>query len=467
MKILLARICWRRPALSRTFPGLSSVGPIMLLLVLLAGCASTGNDGKFFDYTSPPARAAEAPTVKSKGPTEAPKAQPAGTLLGTYQMGIGYAIQPDVASNGRYNVYTFTTKAGSYTVTGDGLARKHIQELLALEALKKRSPAGEFIQGAGGAVVSPVVAVYRTVSDPVGSTKAGYSNIERKVHSIQRRMSGAGEFVTTLGHPEQKQPDREDDSLIETFVGIAKTKRRLAAQLKVDPYTHYVPLAGELDKVATYSAAGGFGIDKAIGFVPGVGGAIISGLGTLDSVTDRTLDTDPSESAAVNRDRLANLHVPEATIKRLSLTDKLTPTEKTQAVGYLASLSVTSGLSELADFIASSDTRTSAFAALQTLAYLSFRPFGIERIDNVQIIEGVPIIGVAGNKKMAIVTSDELAWTPHNADWLRRLDRTLTRSMEKGGQKEIRISGGASVMARQQLRSHRWVVKVNSFANVP
>ncbi|MDQ2080947.1 hypothetical protein RA307_12210 [Xanthobacteraceae bacterium Astr-EGSB] len=465
MKILRDRIRWRRPALPRTFPDLTSAGSV-ILLVLLAGCASKGNDGKFFDYTSPPPQAAEAPKVKSKGPTEAPKPQSAATLLGAFQMGSDYAVQPDVASDGRYNVYTFTTKAGSYTVTGDGLARKHIQELLALEALKKRSPAGEFIQGAGGAVVSPVVAVYRTVTDPVGATKAGYSNIKRKVHSVQRGVSGAGEFITTLGHPEQKQPDREDDSLIETFVGIPKTKRRLAAQLKVDPYTHYVPLAGELDKVATYSAAGGFGIDKAIGFVPGVGGAIISGLGTLDSVTERTLDMDPSESAAVNRDRLASLHVPQETIKRLLLTDKLTPTEKTQAVGYLISLSGTPGLNDFAGFIASNDTRTSAFAALQTLAYLSFRPFGVERIDKVQIIEGVPILGVGGNKKIAIFTADELAWTSRNADWLSRLDRSLTSSREKGWQKEIRISGGASVLAKQELRSHGWTVKVNTFANV-
>lgn len=466
MKSSCAGIRRRRPALPRTFPDLTSAGPV-ILSVLLAGCAAKDSEGKFFDYSAQPAHAAAAPADKPSGPTEAPKAQSAAALLGPSRTGSGYAVEPDVASDGRYNVYTFTTKAGSYTVTGDGLARQHIQELLALEALRKRSPAGEFMQGAGGAVVSPVVAVYRTVTDPVGSTTAGYSNIKRRLHAVQRGVSGAGEFITTLGRPEQRQPDREGDSLIESFVGIPETKRRLAAQLKVDPYTHYVPLADELDKVAAYSAAGGFGVDKAIGFVPGVGGAIVSGLGTLDSVTERTLDMDPSESAAINRDRLASLHVPQATIKRLLLTDKLTPTEKTQAVGYLISLSGTPGLDDLAGFVASSDTRTGAFAALQTLAYLSFRPFGAERIDTVQMIEGGPIFGVGGNKKIAIVTADELAWTPGNAAWLSRLDRTLTRSGDKGLRKEIHLSGGASGLATRQLRSRNWTVKVNTFANLP
>lgn len=402
---------------------------------------------------------------KSKGPTEQPKVQSAAALLGRYQTGIGYAVEPDVVSDGRYNIYTFTTKAGSYTVTGDGLARRHLQELMALDTLRKRSLAGAFIQGAGGAVVSPVVAVYNTVTDPVGATKAGYSNIKRRVRSVQRGVSGAGEFITTLGHPEQKRPDREDDSLIESFVGIAKAKRRLAGQLKVDPYTHYLPLASELDKVASYSAVGGFGVDKAIGFVPGVGGMVISGLGTLDSVTERTLDMDPGESAAVNRERLTTLHIPEATIKRFLLNDKLTPTEKTQAVGFLIALSSTPALNDLADFIARSDGRTSAFGALQTLAYLSFHPAGIDRIDSAQIIDGTLILGV-GTKTIAILTADELVWTARNTALMSGLDGAVVSAHGRSWQKEAHISGGASPMAVRQLQSHGWTVKTDAFATV-
>lgn len=464
MKSFLGRVSRRRPASPRSLPSLISVG--LVVLPVLAGCASRDTDGKFFDYASPPTQAADATSSKSKGTTEAPKPRSATALLGTYRTGAGYEVQPDVASDGRYNIYTFATKAGSYTVTGDGLTRKHLQELLALDALEKRSPAGEFIQGVGGAVASPVVAVYHTVTDPIGATKAGYSNITRKVHSVRRGVSGAGEFITTLGHPEKKRPDREDDSLLQSFVGIAKTKRRLAAQLKVDPYTHYLPLAGELDKVASYSAVGGFGIDKAIGFVPGVGGAIMSGLGTLDSVTERTLDMDPSESAAVNRDRLTALHVPEATIRRFLLNDKLTPTEKTQAVGYLVGLAGTPGLDDMADFIAGGDTRTGAFAALQTLAYLAFRPSDLSRIDSMQIVGGVPMLGMAGGGKVALFTADELAWTALNAGLLSEVEAMLAGSGGKGGRKEIRISGEASVLAVRQLQSHGWIVKTNAFATV-
>lgn len=464
MKMFFQHVLCHRPASFRSLPSLTFVGPVILLV--LAGCASKGANSKFFDYASPPAQTAEVASSKSKEPTEAPKAQSAATLMGTYQTGAGYAVQPDVASDGRYNIYTFTTKAGSYTVTSDGLARKHLQELIALDALKKRSPTGEFIQGAGSAVVGPVVAVYHTVTDPIGSTKAGYSNLSRKVRSVRRGVSGAGEFITTLGHPEKKRPDREDDSLIQSFVGIAKTKRHLAAQLKVDPYTHYLPLAGELDKVASYSAVGGFGIDRAAGFIPGVGGMIISGLGTLDSVTERTLDMDPSESAAVNRDRLTALHIPEATTKRFLLNDKLTPTEKTQAVGYLVGLSGTPGLNDLAAFIAASDTRTGAFAALQTLAYLAFRPSDIARIENVYLIDGVPTLAVDGNRRVAIFTADELAWTANNAGWLSKADATLASDGGKSRQKEIRISGNASPLATRQLQSHGWVVKTNAFATV-
>ncbi|NDW06838.1 hypothetical protein [Jiella pacifica] len=277
-------------------------------------------------------------------------------------------------------------------------------------------------------------------------------------------MSDAGEFVTTLGHPAPKRPDREDDSLIETFVGIAKAKRRLAGQLNVDPYTHYLPLADELGKVASYSAVGGFGIDKALGFVPGVGGMVISGLGTLDSVTDRTLDLDPGESAAANRERLEKLRMPEKTINELLLNDKLTPTEKTQAVGYLVALSGTSGLSSLASFVATSDTRRDAFAAVQALAYIASRVAKDDRIAGLHVIDDIPVVTVGGGKNVAVFTADALAWTPRNADQLTKLTRLVPGGGKAGGDRELRISGDVSALATKELRRLGWAVKANSFA---
>lgn len=426
-----------------------------------------------------------------------PRKQSAAVLLGTSQVGAGYAIQQDVLSNGRYNIYSFKTAYGTYSVTGDALARKHIQELIALDGLKKRSKTKEFVSGVGGAVVSPVNAVYSTVKDPAGAATATYSNTKRKVAALGRGVSKASEYITTFGKPQETQPDREGDGMLDGFIGTPEAKRRLAAALKVDPYTHFRPLAKELDNVAAYSAVGKFGLDTAAGFVTGGAGTVITGLQTLDSFTERTLNMDPEEAAAANRDRLKKLGIAKDVIDKLLLNDKLTPTEKTQAVGYLNILAGIQGTGELASFVAAGNTRHDAYAALQTLSYLSARPFGGDRIGKVEVIDRIPVVVMDDSKRIAVLTSDELAWTQDNADRLSKLGNALEQFQEKrvavlrpelrknkelerfrvsvkngnalgngskaGPAKEIRISGNASALAKRELQRRKWIVKDNAF----
>lgn len=457
----------RAPKASGTFSRIMRSGSIALM-TLLAGCASNGVNGQIFDYAAPAAQVAETQasaetTAKTNRKTEEPKNKSASALLGDFQTGTNYTIQPDVLSDGRYNTYTFVTEYGTYAVTGDDLARKHIQEMNALNALKKYSKTAEFAKGVGGAVTGPVKAVFNTVTNPVVATKATYTNVKSKVKSVKRGASKAGEFITTLGHPEKTRPDREDDGLLEGVVGRPEAKRRIAKALKVDPYTHFVPLADELDKVASYSTAGEFGISKAVGFVAGPAGTVISGLKTLDSLTDQTLDMSPGETAVINRERLKNLDIPDATIKKILLTDKLTPTEKIQAVGYLNNLSGAPGLSSFASFLATSDTRHGAFSALLTLSYLSKRPFEDMPIDNAEIVDDILILTAGDSKKIVIFPSDDFSWTRRNADRFSKLGKKL-KSNAKGKTKlELRISGNASSLAKRQLQRQGWIVKINSF----
>jgi hypothetical protein len=460
LKLVCERAFYSRKSDSVAISKVSRAGAVALL-TLLAGCGSNGTKGRIFDHVSVAPQAAAATPVKTNSKTEQPKVKSASALLAAYQTGAGYAVQPDVSSDGRYNTYMFATKHGTYPVLSDDLARKHIQELIALDKLSKYSMADEFVHGVGSAVASPVEGVIATVTDPVGTAKGTYTNVGRKVESMQRSASEAGEFIKTFGKPEKKRPDREDDGLLVKLVGTPKAKRRLAKTLMVDPYTHFVPLAVELDKVASYSAAGEFGISRGVGFVPGVAGIVMSGVKTLDSLTERTLDMDPAEAAAVNRERLKKLGTPEDAIKKLLLNDKLTPTEKTQAVGYLNSLSGTPGFGALASFIAASDTRHGAFAALRVLSYLAARLPGEGRISRVEIMEQIPVLAVGDGKRVAIFTSDELAWTPQNADQLSRLGDAL-KGVGKG-QKEMRISGNASALAKRELQRQGWIVEANAF----
>lgn len=442
--------------------GIGYFGPIVLLPLL--GCAANSTDSQIFDYIAPTAQSAAAAPPKTNRKTEQAKGRSSAALLGDYRTGPGYAIRPETISDGRYDTYVFDTEYGTYSVVGDDLARQHIQELIALDALKKYSKAKEFAGGVGNAVVSPVKAVVNTVTDPAGAAEGTYKNVERKIASVQRGLSKAGEYITTFGNPEQKRPDREDDGLLEKLVDRPKAKRRLARELTVDPYTHFVPLADELGKVASYSAAGEFAVDRAVGFVPGAAGIAISSLQTLDSFTTQILDMDLEETAAFNRERLEKLDVPEGTIKTLLLNGNLTPTEKTLVVGYLAAIPAKSARNALASFLAGSVTRHGAFAALLTLSYVSAPSFAYEGIiSDIEVIDGIPVLGAGANKKITIFTSDNLAWTPSAADQLSKLGDVLKGDGKGGKTKEIRISGNATPLAGRELQRRGWIVQTDAF----
>lgn len=434
-------------------------------LLFLAGCASKGSQEPFFDYQSEAAQGAESTSAKAGSRGEQPKDGSASALLGNSQVGPNYKVNPTVVSNGRYNIYTFETERGNYTVTGDALARKHIQELTALEALKAYSPTAEFVHGAGDAVTGPVKGVFTAVTNPAGASKATYANVERQAKSVQRGFSKAGEFVTTLGKPEKWQPNREDEDLIDKLVDRQKEKRRLAQALNVDPYTHFVPLSNELTKMASYSATGTFSVKRALGFVSGGAGTVISGIGFVDSFTTQTIDMAPDEISAVNRERLQKLNISDSTIKKFLLSDKLTPTERTLAVGYLTGLSGVAGLENIVAFIAESPTRHDAFFALQTLSYLSAQPFGSGPVAHAEIVHGIPIFSFGDSKKIALLTSDQLFWTPPNASQLSSLGEAPRGNGGGAPNREIWVSGGISDLAKRQLQRQGWVVKANIFSN--
>ncbi|MBB4002820.1 hypothetical protein [Aurantimonas endophytica] len=417
-----------------------------------------------FDYApvTAAARTAAPPTTSSR--SEVPKANSASMLLGTAHAGQGYTVRPKVASDGRFHVYTFETEYGTYTVVGDGPAKKHVHELQALNMLKNYSPPVEFARAAGGAVIAPVKGLFTTVSNPIGAARATRGNFERRFHAVQRGLSQAGEVVTAFRMPEKRGPDRESDSLIEKIVDRPKERRRIAEALKVDPYTHFVPLSQKLDEVASYSAAGGFGASRALGFVTGEAGTVISGLGTLESWATENLDMAADDMAAANRKRLQRLGISEGVIKRFLLADKLTPSEKTQAVGFLERLSGTPGLDALASSIPDSRTRHGAFAALHTMAYMAQQPFDGARAANAAVVEDVPVLALDDGRRVAFFASDELFWTSGNAAQLSELTLALKEPRREGFKPEIWISGSASASARRELQSRGWLVKTNAFS---
>ena len=437
---------------------------IVIITASLAGCAAKSKG--VFDYATASQTTTSSITAPTSDQGEQPGSKSASALLGQYKSGPGYSVEPNVANDGRFHIYQFSTKYGNYPVVGDALARKHIQELIALDKLKNRSRTDEFLGGVAASITSPMKAVSDTIGDPVGAVQKTYKNAKETLKSVERDVSKAGEFITTFGNPKKITPDRESDGFIEGMVDRPQAKRALARALKVDPYTHFRPLASELDTVASFSAAGKFSLDTAISFVPGVGSIVISSAQTLDSATRDTLDRDPESTAEINRDRLKAIGIPAASIDKLLLNDKLTPTEKTYAVGYLKALSGISGFSELAVPLGNAQSRHEAFTALQTLYLVLSHSRSEFTVAQIKIVDDIPVLVTDRGKPVALLVFDNLSWTSQTAERLARLRQQLANGNRDRQRPELRVTGSATPLAKKMLKKNKWTVRDKILSNL-
>ncbi|MEM9632213.1 MAG: hypothetical protein AAGA50_12860 [Pseudomonadota bacterium] len=442
---------------------LSKKVPSLAILALLTGCASTGDPSGLFDYTETTAATVVEPASKKpfKGRTEKPEPKSAETLLGKHKSGSQYAVLPDVANTGRFYVYSFETEYGDYTVTGDALARKHIQELIALAELKKFKRSNELIEGVTESVTGPVKAVYGTVTNPVGTAKGSYEKAKRTVKSVRRNVSSAGEYVATFGNPKKDAPDRESDGFIEGFFNRPSVKRELAQELKVDPYTHFRPLSEKLDEVASFEAAGSFGINTAVSFVPGAGGMVISGLQTYESVTDQALDRPPEEIAAINLEQLQDAGVSEETARAFLVNEKFTPTEKVLAVTYFQGVASASGAPALIELLAESRSRAEAYAALQALYYTANHGQSGKKPEQIAVTRKIPVLTFDQNRMIALFAYDELSWTEQNAALVKSVQQFAKGKSDRKAKLEIHVSGDVTPLSRAQLRRNGWTIVPN------
>ncbi|MEJ8475525.1 hypothetical protein [Roseibium algae] len=423
-------------------------------LLVLSGCTSAQDAGELFDIPVAEASGQMSGTAgqKLRGKVEKAPSHTAAELLGSTKEGAGYQVADRVSSDDRFFIYTLNTDYGSYKIRGETLLQKHLLELQAVEQLKKENKVYAVLKGTGSAVVDPIVGVSNVALHPIKAAKAGYSNVKSGYAKVKTAASNAGTFIVTGGDmPPPTLAKREKDGFVESFFGRSEIKRKLAYELKVDPYSHFKPLQNELDEVAAYQASGKFGVNQGLSFVPGVGGIIVSGIGSLDSLTKSVLSKSPKEMAALNRKRLTDAGLPKPAIEALIMNPQYTPTEKTVLVGFLIETSSVSGFESLLVHAGKQNDRSKAFAVFEELGLVRRRIKTGKDIESVSVEEGIPILQRKNRSVEILLAYDQLAWTRKNAGLMTRLVKVLKTDGTRINGSVVILSGQATLLAKRSL----------------
>ena len=438
---------------------------ILSTSIVLSSCVHQEGTDTLFDVpqvsetkSSDNMRSSDLASPRKLGKVERPPVTSAVVPLGHQVKGPGYSVGKLVESDGRFHRYKVTSAGKAYVVTGDALMQKHLLELQAVETLKQQNRALAVAEASWSALSAPVKGAASAIANPVKASRQGYTNIKDTVKSVGKTVQGAANYVKNVGDVPPDVAEREEDGFIEGVLGRSEARRKLAYGLKVDPYTHFIPLRKELDAVAGYKAAGQFGVETALGFVPGVGGLVVSGISSLDEVTRETLVLEPDGMADKNRSRLREAGMNAAKVQAFIISPIYTPTEKTLLTGALLKLRSISGFGNLLDHAAVQTDRSRAFAVFEEIELIRLRTGKGDRIQRITTISGMPVLHFVDGDYVIIAAYDQLAWTQKNASHFTKLAKELRGDRKTPPKVSLLISGKATKLSKRQIQQMRWKI---------
>lgn len=366
-----------------------------------------------------------------------------------------HVVDNDVINQRFMNHYRVGSRFGVFSAIGNDELFVRIREIEALESLKKMSKGRLFVDSASDAVTDTVENVGSAVDDPSAAAQemgSGFSRLFRRLGRMSRNAYEKGKSM--LGKNFQsKQPQKDPVSgsgLAKGVLGVNSAYRELARELRVDPYTRNEILRAETEKMASYSAAGAFGVKTIVPVLP-----ILYGAGYLMTVSDLVYSTHPLDLQLQNEASLRKMGISEKWISRLISSGRHTPTTQTRIVSSLERMEGVRRKTALVRVAALAKNDSDALFFTRQIELLSI--YHTQRAPLKEIIstDRIPLALSRSGRVVAMAPFDYFRWTRRGKEFIRHLDEKIP-----GGTpyREIWITGQVSAAARHNLGSAGWAV---------
>ncbi len=374
---------------------------------------------------------------------ETPPAAAAEQVLGALARGENYSVASPVRSDGLVEIFTVESKVGRFTVHGRQLLNRRLRELQAIAALERMSSTDMFAKSAVKSATSPVRFGIDLLKNPFGT--------------VEQTVSGVSDAFGKIGSG-LSNPGADPDGLAASAIGVSSAKRQLAAELDVDPYTDFKPLADKLNDVATTIALGGLGPKAAFSLIGGGIGMAISYSSTADDVRNLVRDKTASQLFEHNAQLLRAMGVSDRTAAAFLDNDFYTLTDQTRIVTALHALGKVANRSVFIERAAGVHARDLAFFLVRRSEMIA----DYQRASGGQIVGfvsagGFPVNILADGRALMVAPIDLLAWSATPLQALAAISSAL-RNEGRGEAVELHISGTATPRAEAALKSMGWTL---------
>ena len=255
---------------------------------------------------------------------ELPELQASEILKPEILKGPHHTVREPVPTFSGTNQFVIDSEYGVFEADGNEMLLRRVREVNAIAELKDISRGEQFTNALITAAKGPLKSAKNIIHDPAGSV----SNMGK---GAMKFMRGVGNSVKNVGKNKEDNNDREG-SKAESLIGYSRTKRKIAINMGIDPYSTNTVLQHELEEVAWASWAGGFTFTAVTFPISGPVGVALTVTNVNGALGQLLHEKSPDELKAINGASLRAMGVNEKDIARLLNSDAFSPSAATAFV---------------------------------------------------------------------------------------------------------------------------------------
>ena len=382
-----------------------------------------------------------------------------------------YQIDPVVKSNGFLNIYTIKSDFGDYKATGNLSLLVLIRELYALNELKNLSKSKVFVEAAANSASGSIESMFHIATKPVETVKGvpgGVSRLFKRskdtagtVYEGSKDAAGeAAGYVT--GSDDEKGAEGEDgknlgETAVDTtgkaadwFFGVSAGQRKWAKKLGVDPYTRNELLQNALREVAKIDRAGNFAVRFAP--IPRIPGSTY-----VNMANDAIWNLSYEELLEQNVEKLTELGISEASIKKFLENQSFSPLMQTYLIGAVLQLENVNNRNILIDLATTKETEDFARFYLETVILMTWFDSQKEKLSEIRSFGELPYFIDQKNRLILFMPVDYLFWTKELAGMA--ADMTSNLKKDNKSEKDAIFLGDISPLSETGMKNLGWVVE--------
>jgi hypothetical protein len=372
----------------------------------------------------------------------APELKASEILQSSYLSNPSYRVREEVKTYLGLNHYVIDSPFGTFVTHGNQMLQERVREIHALAQLHEMTNSREYTDG-----VKAAAKVSLAVADDL---------LHSPVETISSVPKGVGKFLGRIGRGAKeigsgRQRNESEDGVVKSAVGLSSTKRKLCADLGVNPYSTNEVLQSELDRVALVVFAGQITVKLATMPIGGAAGAALTTVSVTDQANKLVYEQSPLDLRKSNLSRLMAMDISPQDAEAFLAASAFTPWNQSQIVGSLDRMTGVKGRDVLLrDATSMSDSETDAVFYEQTAKLIAHAHTNGIVIDRIVLMSGLPVcIGVDGSVIVALHW-DYAMWSPRSENFANALE-SLQLDRTKPASLIVILSGTMSTRLRQEL----------------